>query len=70
MGEIHLDAAVLCVYLLVVRMLRSQRNSLPLAVIFMSPYVVSQSSMGIWVWPRESWIHWTMGCGVLCTDAG
>ena len=47
MGEIHLDAAVMCVYLLVVRMLRSQRNSLPLAVIFMSPYVVSQSSIDI-----------------------
>ena len=41
-----------------------------LAVIFMSPLVVSQRSIGIWVGPGESYIHWIMGCGAVGTCAG
>uniref|UniRef100_A0A8C4N6N1 Peptidase S1 domain-containing protein n=1 Tax=Eptatretus burgeri TaxID=7764 RepID=A0A8C4N6N1_EPTBU len=47
----------------VVRMLTSWRDSLTLAVIFMSPHVVSQRSTDVWVGPGKSWIHCIMGCG-------
>ena len=57
-------------YLFVVRMLRSQRDSLSLAVIFMSPHVVSQRSIDVCVRPGESWMHWVMGCGVVGIYAG
>ena len=63
-----LDAAVLSVF--VVRMLRSWRNSLSLAVIFMSLLAVSQRSIEVWVGPGESWNHWIMGCGAAGTCAG
>ena len=53
-----------CLYLFVVRILRSWRDSHSLAVIFMSPHVVSQSLIDVWVRPRESWIHWIMEPGV------
>ena len=59
-----------CLYLFVVRMLRSWRDSLTLAVIFMSLPAVSQRSVDVWVGPGESWIHWIMGCGVAGTCAG
>ena len=52
-----------CLDLFVVRMLRSRRHSLTLAVIFMSLLAESQRSKDIWVRPGESWIHWIMGCG-------
>ena len=51
-----------CLYLYVVRVLRSWRDSLTLAVIFMSLLAVSQRSTDVWVGPGESWIHWIMGC--------
>ena len=63
-----LDAAVLCLF--VVRMLRSWRHSLTLAVIFMSLLAVSQRSIDAWVRPGESWIHWIMGCGTVGSCAG
>ena len=50
-----------CLYLFVVRMLRSRRDLLTLAVIFISPQVVSQRSIDVWVRFGESWIHWIMG---------
>ena len=59
-----------CLYLFVVRMLRSQRDSHSLAVIFMSLLAVSQRSTDVWVGPGESWIHWIMGCGAAGTYAG
>ena len=43
-----------CLYLFVV-MLRSWRDSLTLAVIFMSLLTVTQRSLDIWVGPGESW---------------
>ena len=46
-----------CLYLFVVRMLRLWRDSLTLAVIFMSLLAVNQRSIDIWVGPGESWIH-------------
>ena len=46
-----------CLYLFVVRMLRSRRDSLTLVVIFMSLLAVSQRSTGVWVGAEESWIH-------------
>ena len=52
-----------------VKMLRSWRDSLILAAIFMSLLAVSQRSINIWVRPGESWIHWIMGvwrCRYLC----
>ena len=61
-----LDAAILSV----VRMLRSRRDSLTLAVIFMSLLAVSQRATDIWVGPGESWIHWIMGYGAAGTCAG
>ena len=57
-----------CLYLLVVWMLRLWRDLLALAVIFMSLHVASQRSIDVWVGPRESWIHWIMGCSG--TNAG
>ena len=59
-----------CLYLFVARMLRSRRDSLTLAVIFMSLQVVSQRSRDVWVGLGESWIHWIMGCGAVGTCAG
>ena len=59
-----------CLYLFVVKMLRSQRDSLSLAVILMSLLAVSQISKDVWVGPGESWIYWTMGCGAVGTCAG
>ena len=59
-----------CLYLFVVRMLRSRRDSLTLAVIFMSLLAVSQRSIDVWVRPVESRIHWIMGCGAVGTCAG
>ena len=64
-----LDAAFLSVPVLV-RMLMSQRDSLTLAVIFMSLLAVSQSAIFVWVGPGESWIHWIMGFGAVGTCAG
>ena len=58
-----------CLYLFVVRMLRSRRDSLTLAVIFMSLPAVSQRSIDTWDRPEESWIHWIMGCGAVGTCA-
>ena len=52
-----------CLCLFVMRMLRSWRDSLTLAVIFMSLLAMSQRSTGVCVGPGESWIHWIMGCG-------
>ncbi len=49
-----------CLYLFVARMLRSWRDSLILAVIFISPLAVSQRSIDVCVRPVESWIHWVM----------
>ena len=66
----HLGHLVSCLYLFVVRMLRSQRDSLTLGVIFMSLLAVSQRSTDVWVGPGESWIHWIMGCGAAGTCAG
>ena len=40
-----------------------RRDSLTLAVIFLSLLAVSQRSTDVWVGPGESWIHWIMGCG-------
>ena len=51
-----------CLYLFVVRILRSWSDSLTLAVIFVSPLAVSQRLKDVWVRPGESWIHWIMGC--------
>ena len=59
-----------CLYLFVVRMLKSQRDSLNLAVIFMSLLAVRQRSIDISVGPGESWIHWIMGCGAVDTCGG
>ena len=59
-----------CLCLFVVRMLRSWRDSLTLAVIFMSLLALSQRSTDIWVGPGESWIHWLMRCGAVGTFAG
>ena len=59
-----------CLYLFVARMLKSWRDSLPLAVIFMSLLAVSQMSTDVWVGPGESWIHWITGCGAVGTCAG
>ena len=50
-------------------MLRSWRDSLTLAVIFMSLLAESQRSINIWAGPGESWIHWIMGCGAAGTCA-
>ena len=58
-----------CLYLFRVRMLRSWRDSLTLAVIFMSLLAVSQRSIDVWVRPGESWIHWIMGRGTVGTCA-
>ena len=60
------DAAILSVPA-VVGMLRSRRDSLTLAVIFMSLLAVSHSSIDVWVGPGESWIHWIMGHGAAVT---
>ena len=66
-----LDAAISSIlYPFGVRMLRSWRDSLTLAVIFMSLLAVSQSSIDVWVRSGESWIHWIMGCGAAGTCAG
>ena len=51
-----LDAAVLSVPVSG-EDLRSWRESLTLAVIFMSLLAVSQRSIDVWVGPGESWIH-------------
>ena len=59
-----------CLYLFVVRMLRSQRDPLTLAVIFILLLAVSQRSLDSWVGPGESWIHWIMGCDAADTCAG
>ena len=59
-----------CLYLFVVRMLSSLRDSLTLAVIFMSLLAVSQRSINLWVGPGESWILWITGCGAVGTCAG
>ena len=53
----------------VVRMLKSRRDSLPLAVIFMSLLVVSQKSIDVWVGPGESCFHWIMGYSFVGTCA-
>ena len=50
-----------CLYLFVVRMLRSWRDSLTLVVIFTSLPSASQRSIDVWFGPGESWIHWMMG---------
>ena len=49
-----------CLFLFVVRMFRSWRDSLTLSVIFVSLLAVSQRSIDVWVRPGESWIHWIM----------
>ena len=59
-----------CLYLFVVRMLRSRRESLTLAVTFMSLHVVSQRSIDVWIGPVESSIHCILGCGAVGTNAG
>ena len=59
-----------CLCLFVVRMLRSWRDSLTLAVIFMSLLAVSQRSTDVWVGPGELWIHWIMGCATAGTCVG
>ena len=59
-----------CLCLFVVRMLRSCRDSLTLAAIFMSLLAVSQRSTDVWVGTGESWIHWIMGCDAAGTCAG
>ena len=59
-----------CLYLFVVRMLRSRGDSLTLAEIFMYLLAVSQRSIDIWVGPGESWIHWIIRCGAVITCAG
>ena len=46
------------------------RDSLTLAVIFMSLLAMSQRSTDVWVGPGESWIHWIMGCGTARICAG
>jgi len=43
-----------CLCKFVVRMLRSQKDSLTLAVIFMSLLAVNQRSSDVWVRPGES----------------
>ena len=48
----------------------SLRDSLTLAVIFMSLLAVSQRSIDIWFGPGESWIHGIMWCGAAGTCAG
>ena len=35
----------------------------------MSPHVVSQRSIDVWVRPGESWIHWILWCGAVRTYA-
>ena len=40
------------------------------SVIFISPHVLSQRSIEVWVGPGESWIYWIMGCGSAGTCAG
>ena len=57
----HLGLLLSCLYLFVVRMLMSHRDSLTLAVIFMPLLAVSKMSIDIWVGLGESWIHWIMG---------
>jgi len=57
-------------YLFAVRMLRSQRDYLTLAMIFMPLLAVNQRLKDVWVGPEESWIHWIMGCGAVGTCAG
>ena len=52
-----------CLYLFVARMLRSRKDSLTLAVIFMSLLAVSQKSRRLGR-ARESWIHYH---GVRCS---
>jgi len=59
-----------CLYLFVVRMLRSRRDSLTLAVIVMSLLAVSQRSTDVWVKPGDSCTHWIMGCGAVGTCVG
>ena len=59
-----------CLCLFVLRMLRSWRDSLTLAVIFMSLPAVSQRSIHVWVGPGESQIHWIMGRGAVTTCVG
>ena len=56
-----------CLHLFVARMLRSRRDSLTLAVIFLS---VSHRSINVWVGPGESWIYLIVGCGAVGTCAG
>ena len=51
-------------------MLRSQSDSLTLAVMFLSPHVVSQSWIDVWVDPGESWIQCIICGGVVDTYAG
>ena len=46
------------------------RDSLTLAVIFMSLPAVSQRSIDVWFGLGESWIHWIMGCGAAGTCVG
>ena len=55
-----MDAAIF-LYPFMVRMLRSRRDSLALAVIFMSLLAVSQRSIDVWVGPGELWIHCKWG---------
>ena len=59
-----------CLYLFVVRMLTSQRESLTSAVIRLSLLAVSQRSMDIWVGLGESWIQWIIGCDAAGTCTG
>ena len=44
-----------CLNRFVVRMFRSRRDSLTLAVKFMSPLAVSQRTIDVWVGLGESW---------------
>ena len=59
-----------CLYPFAVRMLRSQRDSHTLAVIFTSLLAVSQRSIDVWIGPVESSIHCILGCGAVSTNAG
>ena len=65
-----LDAATSCLHLFVMRVFMLRRDSRSLAVIFMSPHVVSQRSIDVWVRPGDSLIHWIMECGAVGTCAG
>ena len=56
-------------YQFVVRLLRSQIDSLTLAVIFISLLIVSQRSIDGWIRLGESRIHWIMGRGAADTCA-